>query len=196
MTENLSTILIEDYNGAREIKLVTKHLMSRKIFLTGEVNASMANDFASKMLYLTDKNEPIDIYINSPGGSVDAGLVIYDIIQSCEGKVPINIYCIGTAASMGAILLAGGQKGRRYILPHSKCMIHEPLISGGMGGAATSIKKVADSILETKQIMNKILAKHTGKTEEEIDEATAFDNYMNAEEAIAFGLCDEVRDII
>jgi ATP-dependent Clp protease protease subunit len=105
------------------------------------------------------------------------------------------MYCIGMAASMGAVILAGGQKGRRFILPHSQCMIHEPLISGGVGGAATSIKKTAESILEIKSIINGILAKHTGKTVEEIDEATSFDNYLNAEESVAFGLCDEIRNL-
>ena len=186
----------ESSNGTREISLLTKHFSNRKLFLTGEVTEDMANDFVSEFLYLTKTNEPIDIYINSPGGSVNAGLVIYDVIQSCEDKVPINIYCLGMAASMGAIILAGGQKGRRFILPHSKCMIHEPLIEGGMAGSASTIKKTAESILETKQIMNSILAKHTGKTFKEIDKATAFDNFMNAEEAVKFGLCDEIRNII
>ena len=97
---------------------------------------------------------------------------------------------------MGAVILAGGKKGHRFILPHSKVMIHEPLISGGMGGSATTIKKTAESILETKAITNGILAKHTGKTVEEIDEATAYDNFMNAQEAIEFGLCDEIRNIV
>ncbi|MBO5341285.1 MAG: ATP-dependent Clp protease proteolytic subunit [Clostridia bacterium] len=189
------TIEVESYNGVREISLMTKHFGNRKLFLNGEVTDEMANSFVSELLYLSQSNEPIDIYINSPGGSVNAGLVIYDVIQACEGKLPINMYCTGMAASMGAVLLAGGQKGRRYILPHSKVMIHEPLISRGMGGSATTIKKTAESILETKAITNGILAKHTGKTVEEIDEATAFDNYMNAEEAIAFGLCDEIKNI-
>lgn len=94
--------------------------------------------------------------------------------------------------SIAAILLAGGQKGRRYILPHAKTMIHEPLISNGVGGSATSIKNISDSILETKRLVNSILVKHTGKTEEEIDAATSFDNYMNATESIEFGLCDKV----
>ncbi|MCR5426257.1 MAG: ATP-dependent Clp protease proteolytic subunit [Lachnospiraceae bacterium] len=185
----------ESCNGLHQISLQTRHLTNRKLFLTGEVTDAMANDFVSELLYLAETQEPIDIYINSPGGSVSAGLVIYDVIQACENKVPINMYCIGMAASMGAVILAGGQKGRRFILPHSKCMIHEPLISGGMGGSATSIKKTAESILETKAITNGILAKHTGKTIEEIDDATAFDNFMNAEEAIAFGLCDEIRNV-
>lgn len=185
----------ESCNGTREVNLQTKHFTNRKIFLTGEVNEEMANAFVSELLYLIRTNEPIDIYINSPGGSVNAGLVIYDVIQACENKVPIHMYCIGMAASMAAVILAGGQKGRRYILPHSKIMIHEPLIHGGIGGSATSIQKTAESIMETKAITNGILAKHTGKTIEEIDEATAFDNFFNAEQALEFGLCDEIRNI-
>jgi len=185
----------ESCNGTREIQLRTKHFTNGKLFLTGEVTDEMANSFVSELLYLVDKGEPVDIYINSPGGSVNAGLVIYDVIQSCAEKIDINMYCIGMAASMGAVILAGGQKGRRFILPHSKVMIHEPLIAGGMGGSATSIKKTADSILETKAITNGILAQHTGKTIEEIDEATSFDNFMNAKEAVEFGLCDEIRNL-
>lgn len=185
----------ESCNGTREITLRTKHFTNRKLFLTGEVTEEMANNFVSELLYLMEKKEPVDIYINSPGGSVNAGLVIYDVLQACQEKLEINMYCIGLAASMGAVILAGGQKGRRFILPHSKVMIHEPLIAGGMGGSATSIKKTADSILETKAITNGILSKHTGKPIEEIDEATSFDNYMNATEAIDFGICDEIRNI-
>lgn len=185
----------ESCSGVREVALRTKHFTNRKIFLTGEVNEAMANDFVSELLHLAETSEPVDIYINSPGGSVNAGLIIYDVIQACVGKMEINMYCIGMAYSMGAIILAGGQKGHRYILPHSKVMIHEPLISGGMGGSATSIKKTADSILETKTILNGILEKHTGKTIEEIDEATSFDNFLNAQEAIEFGICDEIRNL-
>jgi len=183
-------------NGAREVSLRTKHFTNGKLFLTGEVTEDMANNFVSELLYLVERGEPIDIYINSPGGSVNAGLVIYDVVQACFEKIEINMYCIGMAASMGAVILAGGQEGRRFILPHSKVMIHEPLIAGGMGGSATSIKKTADSILETKAITNGILARHTGKTMEEIDEATSFDNFMNAKEAVEFGLCDEIRNLI
>ena len=119
-----------------------------------------------------------------------SGLAIYDVIQDC--KVPINMVCIGTAASMGAVILAGGQKGRRYILPHSKCMIHEPLISNGVGGSATSIHNISESILKTRDITNGILAKHTGKKLRQINKATAFDNYMTASEAVEFGICDKV----
>ncbi len=185
----------ESAHGVREVQLRAKHLTNGKLFLTGEVTDDMSNAFVSELLYLTERGEPVDIYINSPGGSVTAGLVIYDVIRACSSKIEINLYCIGMAASMAAIILAGGEKGHRFILPHSRVMIHEPLIQGGMGGSATSVKKTADSILETKAITNGILARHTGKTIEEIDEATAFDNYMNAEEAIEFGICDEIRNI-
>lgn len=185
----------ETYNGVREIALKTKHFSNGKIFLTGEVTEEMANNFVSELLYLVEQGQDVDIYINSPGGSVNAGLVIYDVIQACADKIRINMYCIGMAASMGALLLASGQKGRRYILPHSKVMIHEPLIAGGMGGSATSIKKTADSILETKALTNGILAKHTGKSLREINKATSYDNFMNAEEAVKFGICDEIKNL-
>ncbi len=190
------TVFEETCDGIREVQLMSKHFSNRKLFLTGEITEETSNRFVSELLYLAESNEPIDIYLNSPGGSVNAGMVIYDVIQALENKVPVNIYCIGMAASMGAVILAGGHKGRRYILPHSKCMIHEPLITGGFGGSASSIKKTADSILETKAITNSVLAKHTGKTMKEIDKATSFDNFMNAEESVKFGLCDEIRDIV
>lgn len=185
------SIEVESAHGVREVSLDTRHLMNRRIFINGEINEDTANDFLSQMLYLEqESNDPITIYINSPGGSVNAGLVIYDCIQASE--VEINMICAGTAASMAAIILAGGQQGHRYILPHSKVMIHEPLLAGGVGGSATSIKNISDSILETREIVNGILSKHTGKTMKEINKATSFDNYMNAEEAIKFGLCDKV----
>ncbi len=183
----------ETSSGIHEIELQTRHFDKRKLFLTGEVTDQMAIDFVSEIEYLAESDEPVTIYINSPGGSVNAGLLIYDVIQAAP--FPIDMYCIGMAASMGAIILAGGQKGRRYILPHSKVMIHEPLIEGGMGGSASSIKKTADSILETKKITNSILSKHTGKSLEEVDKATGFDNFMNAEEAVEFGICDEIRNL-
>ena len=169
--------------------------MNRNVFLKGTIDDNMANDFLSQMLYLEENPVmPVNIYINSHGGQVDAGLMIYDIIQG--SKLTINMICTGTAASMAAILLAGGQKGRRFIMEHSKVMIHEPLISNGVGGSATSIRNISDSIMETKNIVNGILAKHTGKSLDEINEATSFDNYMNAKEAIEFGICDKLATSI
>ena len=185
----------ESATGKSCISIQTKLFTERKLFLTGEITDDLANVFVQEFLYLSREYKPVDIYINSLGGSVIAGLVIYDVIQAYIDKYEINMYCIGTAASMGAIILAGGQKGRRFILPHSKVMIHEPLISGGLGGSATTIQKTAESIIETKKITNGILAKHTNKTIEEIDHATAYDNFMSATEAIEFGICDEIRNI-
>ena len=184
-------VTIESHNGTREIQLYSELLSNRNIFLQGEITEETANEFLTQFLYLTSQSsDEIKLYINSPGGNITAGLVIYDLIQS--SPAPIKLYCTGMAASMAAIILAGGQKGSRYILPHSKVMIHEPLIAGGVGGSATSIKNIADSILETRKLVNEILSKHTGKTIEEIEESTSFDNYLNAEEAVKFGLCDQI----
>lgn len=196
MSKNwIPAIEVESAHGTREVSLVTHNFMDRKIFLNGEINNDMANDFLLQFLYLEkEENEPVTIYINSPGGSVDAGLMIYDTIQG--SNLTINMVCTGMAASMAAIILAGGQKGRRYILPNSKVMIHEPLISNGVGGSATSIKNISDSILETRKKVNGIIAKHTGKSIKEVNKATSFDNYMNATEAIEFGICDKVTEKI
>ena len=186
----IPSIEVESARGIREVSLRTSCLMDRKVFLTGEIDMDMANDFLVQMLYLQESEEPIDIIINSPGGEVTAGLMVYDLMQSC--KCEVNVYCAGMAASMAAILLAGGPEGHRFILPHSKVMIHEPLIAGGIGGSATSIRNISDSILETRKLTNNLLARHTGKTIKEIDKATSFDNYMNAEQAVAFGICDSI----
>ena len=187
----IPSVEVESARGTREVSLTTRHLMNRIIFLTGSIDREMADNFLSQFIYLEEESdEPVTIYINSPGGEVSAGLMIYDTIQG--SRLPINMVCTGMAASMAAILLAGGQKGRRYILKHGKVMIHEPLLSSGVGGSATSIKNISDSILETREIVNGILAEHTGKSMEEINEATHFDNYMNAEEAIEFGICDRI----
>ncbi len=189
------SIEVESAQGVREVFLETRHLMNRILFLKGEITAESANDFLSQYLFLENESEdPITIYIHSNGGEVNAGLMIYDTIQS--SKLQINMICTGMAASMAAIILASGQPGRRYILPHSRVMIHEPLITDGVGGSATSIKNLSESILETRKITNEILADHTGKSLEEIDEATKFDNYMNAETAVEFGICDKIIDSI
>ncbi len=187
----IPSIEVESSYGIREISLYTRHLMERRIFLTGEITSELANVFLSEFLLLSQEpDKPISIFVNSRGGEVNAGLMIYDLIQ--ESKSPINIVCTGIAASMAAIIVAGGQEGRRYILPHSKMMIHEPLIEGGFGGSATSIKNISESIIKTREITNGILAKHTGRSIEEIDKATSFDNYMDSMQAIEFGLCDKI----
>lgn len=187
----IPSIEVESVHGTREVSLSTRHLMNRNIFLNGEITAELADAFLAEFLYLEqESDEPVNIYINSPGGEVDAGLMIYDTIQGSSLK--INMLCTGMAASMAAVLLAGGQKGRRYIMEHSRVMIHEPLLSRGVGGSATSIRNISESIIKTRDIINGILAEHTGKSIEEINEATLYDHYMNAAEAIEFGLCDSI----
>ena len=191
----IPAVEVESAHGTREVYLNTRHLMNRRLFINGEIDGDTANDFLSEFLFLEQESDkPITIYVNSPGGEVNAGLMIYDIIQ--ESSMDINMVCTGMAASMAAILVAGGQKGRRYILPHSKMMIHEPLLGNGVGGSATSIRNISESIMKTRDITNGILAEHTGKTIEEIDEATSFDNYMDAQQAIEFGLCDAITEEI
>ena len=184
------SIEIESAKGIREVSLKTHHLMKRRIFLSGEITSETAEQMLEAMLYLEEEKSQAEIFINSPGGEVGAGLLIYDLLQSA--RIPINLYCTGMAASMAALLFASGKKGTRFILPHSRVMIHEPLISGGVGGSATSIRNISESILEVRDVTNRILAKHTGKSLEEINAATVYDNYMNAEQAVAFGICDKV----
>ena len=189
------TIEVENAHGIRNVSLQTHFLMNRMIFINERINGELANTVLSQFLFLEQQSdEPITIYLNSPGGEINAGLMIYDIIQS--SKLEINTVCTGRAASMAAVLLAAGTPGHRYILRHSEVMIHEPLIERGVGGSATSIHNLSESILEIKETMNQILAKHTGKTMEEIDQATKFDNFMNAREAIDFGICDAIAESI
>jgi len=191
----IPAVEVESAHGIREVSLRTRHLMDRRIFLTGQIDAALADAFLSQMLYMEQtESEPVTVYINSPGGEVNSGLMIYDAIV--DSSLIVNTVCTGLAASMAAIILAGGKRGHRYILKHSKVMIHEPLISNGVGGSATSIKNISESILETRDILNGILARHCHRTLEEINKATQFDNFMNAEDAIEFGICDKIADSI
>ena len=187
---NTTSYIEETSRGLQSVSLPSALLAERKIFLDETILPETALSFVQAMMYLTRTPEPIDIYISSPGGEVNSGLAIYDAMQGCANE--LNVYCVGQAASMAAILLAAGQKGRRFILPHSKVMIHEILLGHGVTGSASSISRISDSIMETRDVVNGILADHTGNTLEEINRATAFDNVMNAEEAVAFGICDKI----
>lgn len=182
-------------NSITTLSTATKLGEARIISIAGTIDDVVANAFAEEMLILNreDANAPIVVKINSKGGEVAQGLMMYDVIQG--SMAPVKLICTGEAYSMAAILLASGNpKHGRYILPNSKVMIHEPLIQGGVGGKTSSIKSISDSLLETRQKLNGILAKHTGHTIEEIDEATSYDHYFSAEEAVAYGLCDKVID--
>ena len=183
------------YKGARGstvIPLDSELLSERIILIDNTITSQTAVDFYKSMRFLAKTDEPIKVVICSGGGEVISGQAIYDLMQGVKNEV--HTYCIGRAASMAAGLLAAGTKGHRCILPHSEVMIHEVLIGGGVGGSATSISKISESINKTRDVMNGILAKHTGKTIEEINEATSFDNYMTAQQAVEFGICDKITD--
>ena len=180
-------------NGITVIPIETRLLAQRKVFIQGEINEKAANEFMQEIMLLNfeDKETGIDVIINSPGGQIHAGMLMYDCMQGSEA--PIRVFCTGCAYSMAAVLFAGGKHGR-YMLPHSKLMIHEPLISGGIGGKSSSIKSISDSLLQTRKMINELLAEHTHRTMEEIDEATSYDNYFNAKEAVEFGFADGICD--
>ena len=176
--------------GERFYDIYSRLLKDRIIFLGEEVTDVSASIIVAQLLYLEseDPGKDISLYINSPGGSVSAGLAIYDTMNYI--KCDVSTICIGMAASMGAFLLAGGAKGKRFALPNSEVMIHQP--SGGAQGQATEIKIVAEKILKTRKKLNEILAANTGQPLEVIERDTERDNYMTAEEAMAYGLIDKV----
>lgn len=178
------------HRGERSWDIFSRLLKDRIIFLGTEVNDDVANIVIAQMLFLEseDPDKEITIYINSPGGVITAGLAIYDTMQYV--RCPVATVCLGQAASMGAWLLAAGLKGMRKALPNSRVMIHQPL--GGIRGQATDIEIHAKEILQLRQRMNKIMAKHTGQPEDKIREDTERDRYLSAEEAKEYGLIDEV----
>jgi len=174
----------------RWVDIYTRLGVERILFLGQEVNDGIANSLVAQMLYLDseDNSKPIYLYINSPGGLVTAGLGIYDTMQYINS--PVSTLCIGQASSMGSFLLAAGEKGKRYSLPNSRIMVHQP--SAGFQGQATDIQIHAKEILSLKERLNKIYSKHTGKSVSEISDALERDNFMTADEAKKFGLIDSV----
>jgi len=176
--------------GERTYDIYSRLLLDRIVFISGEVNDDMANAVCAQLLFLQsqDPKKEISIYVNSPGGSVTAGLAIYDTMQFV--KCPVATYCIGQAASMGAVLLTAGTKGRRFSLPNSRIMIHQPW--GGAEGKASDIEITAKEILRLKDRLNEILAKHSGRTFDDVVKDTDRDHFMSAEEAKKWGLIDEV----
>ncbi|WP_198314590.1 ATP-dependent Clp endopeptidase proteolytic subunit ClpP [Chitinibacter sp. FCG-7] len=177
--------------GERAYDIYSRLLKERVIFLVGPVNDQMANLIVAQLLFLESENpdKDISLYINSPGGSVTAGMAIYDTMKFI--KPDVSTLCVGMAASMGAFLLSGGTKGKRFSLPNSRIMIHQPLI-GGLQGQASDIEIHARELLKTKRTLNELLANHTGQSLETIERDTDRDNFMNADEAQAYGLVDQV----
>ena len=187
----LVPIVIEQTaRGERSFDIYSRLLKERVIFLIGQVEDYMANLVVAQLLFLESENPDKDIhlYINSPGGSVTAGMAIYDTMQFI--KPDVSTMCVGQAASMGALLLTGGAKGKRYCLPHSRMMIHQPL--GGFQGQASDIDIHAREILQIRDKLNKILANHTGQPIDKIQMDTDRDNFLSAEDAVAYGLIDSI----
>ena len=187
----LVPMVVEQTNrGERSYDIYSRLLNDRIVMLTDEVNDTTASLVVAQLLYLEaqDPDKDISLYINSPGGSVSAGWAIYDTMHYV--KCDVSTICMGMAASMGAFLLAGGAKGKRFALPNAEIMIHQP--SGGAQGQATEIQIVADHIAKTKRTLNEILAANTGQPLEVVEKDTDRDNYMSAEEAKAYGLIDNV----
>ncbi len=178
--------------GERAFDIYSRLLKERVIFMVGQVEDQMANLIVAQMLFLESENpeKDISLYINSPGGVVTSGMAIYDTMQFIRPNV--STVCIGQAASMGAVILAGGEKGKRHALPHSRVMIHQPL--GGSQGQATDIEIHTKEILGTRDRLNKILSDHSGKSMDEIKNDTDRDNFMTAEEALSYGLIDSVLE--
>ena len=186
------TVIEQSGRGERAFDIYSRLLKGRIIFLVGPVDDHSANLVVAQLLFLESENPDKDIYfyINSPGGSVTAGMSIYDTMKFI--KPDVQTLCLGQAASMGAFLLSAGTKGKRFALPNSRIMIHQPLISGGLGGQASDIEIHARELLKLKEKLNKILADHTGKSIEEVARDTDRDNFMSAQEAMEYGLIDKV----
>ena len=190
---SLVPVVVEQTNrGERSSDIYSRLLKDRIIILSDEVNDVTASLVVAQLLFLEaeDPDKDISLYINSPGGSITAGMAIYDTMQYI--KCDVSTICIGMAASMGAFLLSSGAKGKRYALPHSEIMIHQPL--GGMQGQASDIKIHADRIIKIRQTLNEILAQNTGKPLETIEKDTDRDNFLTAQEALEYGIIDKVID--
>ena len=183
-------ILRETSAGIFAFSIVDEMLDAREIELCGHVDAEVVNSLIRQLRYLQkqDAQAEVTLFINSPGGEVSSGLALYDVMQAIS--CPIRTVCLGMAASMGALLFMSGDT--REMLPHSRLMIHDPLIQGGISGSALSVKAAADNLMRTREITGQIIAKHTGKSLEEVLATTASDTYFEAEEAVAFGLADRV----
>lgn len=186
----IPTVLEKTHEGERAYDIYSRLLKDRIVFLGTAINDEVANVVIAQLLFLEaqDPNKDITMYVHSPGGHVTAGLAIYDTMQLIKPKV--STVCVGMAASMGAVLLCGGEKGKRYVLPNSEVMIHQPL--GGMEGQATEIEIGANHMLKTKSRLNSIISFHTGQAIEDVELDTDRDYYMSAEEAVEYGLADKV----
>lgn len=188
------TVIEQSGRGERAFDIYSRLLKERIVFLVGPVTDESANLVVAQLLFLESENPDKDIffYINSPGGSVTAGMSIYDTMNFIKPNV--STLCLGQAASMGAFLLSAGEKGKRFALPNSRIMIHQPLISGGLGGQASDIEIHARELLKIKEKLNRLMAKHCGRDLADLERDTDRDNFMSAEEAKEYGLIDQILE--
>ena len=188
-------VIEQTSRGERSYDIFSRLLKDRIIFLSEDVNHVTASLVVAQMLFLEseDPDKEISFYINSPGGSITDGMAIVDTMNYI--KCPVTTICIGLAASMGSVLLASGTKGKRYATPNSEILIHQPLIAGGLSGQTTEIKIHADHMVKTREKLNKLLSEKTGQSLEQIEKDTERDHYMTAEEALNYGLIDEIIDV-
>ena len=188
-------VIEQSSRGERSYDIFSRLLKDRIIFLSEDVNHVTASLVIAQMLFLEseDPDKEISFYINSPGGSITDGMAIVDTMNYI--KCPVSTICIGLAASMGSVLLTCGTKGRRFATPNSEILIHQPLISGGLSGQTTEIKIHADHMVKTREKLNKLLSEKTGQSLEQIEKDTERDHYMTAEEALKYGLIDEIIDV-
>lgn len=188
------TVIEQSGRGERAFDIYSRLLKERIVFLVGPVTDESANLVVAQLLFLESENPDKDIffYINSPGGSVAAGMSIYDTMNFI--KPDVSTLCLGQAASMGAFLLSAGEKGKRFALPNSRIMIHQPLISGGLGGQASDIEIHARELLKIKEKLNRLMAKHCGRDLADLERDTDRDNFMSAEEAKEYGLIDQILE--
>ena len=189
-SQYIPMVVEQSARGERAYDIYSRMLKERVVFLVGGIDEHVANLVVAQILFLESENpdKDISLYVNSPGGSVSAGLAVYDTMQFC--RPDISTLCVGQAASMGALLLSAGAPGKRYALPHSRIMIHQPL--GGVEGQATDIDIHAKEILRAREQVNQVLAKHTGKRIAKIRQDTERDHFMNSEEALKYGIVDQV----
>ena len=183
--------LLKSAGGITQVSADSRLLSNRLIFLEGKIDAGSAGEFVRQILILNQESteKAIRVLVNSAGGEISSGLMIYDAIQG--SRAPVELYCIGHAYSMAAVIVACGSHGR-YILPHGEMMIHEPMHGQQVAGNSSSIRSISEGLLEMKGRINRLLAKHTKRSEEEIEKATAYDHFFSPEESVEFGLCDEI----
>ena len=185
-------IIKEDAQGTHQLNLSAFHTSEGRLFLNGSITSESVGKLIESMIYMSRNEIPITLFLDTNGGEARAGLALIDVIKIISERIPVTIVCLSKAYSMGAIILAAGTKGRRYLLPHSEVMIHEPLIPSGAGGSASSVKSTAESLMAMRDIISKLLSEYTGKTQKAINEAMSHDHFLNAAEAIKFGIADAI----